>query len=145
MRPLRAARRPGHDDGSIAVELSIVMPLMLLLLALVYGYGRVSQVSGALEAGTRDGARAASQARDATGAQQAAEQAVRSSLTVSNKACLSTLQVRLAGGVFKAGFPVTVLATCSYPLSTAGLPGAPGSIDAEASFTSPVDPNRGVR
>lgn len=137
-------RRRG-DAGSIAVELTFIMPLLLLLLALLYGYGRVAQVNGTLEAGTRDASRAASQARSADQARTVAEQAVRSSLQVGGKACLDTLEVELRNGVFRAGFPVTVDATCTYEVSDLGLPGMPGTLDASASFTSPVDPNRGVR
>lgn len=138
-------RRTRGQDGSIAVELTFIMPLLLLLLALLYAYGRVAQVNGTLEAGTRDAARSASQARSAEQALTVAEQAVRSSLQVRGQACLDTLDVRLRGGVFQAGFPVTVVATCRYRMSDLGLPGLPGELDAAASFTSPVDPNRGTR
>lgn len=139
------SRRLRGDRGSIAVELSFVMPLLLLLLALLYAYSRVAQVNGTLEAGTRDAARTASQARSAADAQAAAERAVRSSLQVRGQACLGTLEVTLRNNLFTPGFPVTVDATCTYPLGDLGLPGVPGSVTANASFTSPVDPNRGVR
>lgn len=133
------------DRGSIAVELALIMPLLLLLLSLLYGYGRVAQVNGTLEAGTRDGARAASQARSATEAREAAERAVRSSLGPGSTDCLDTLAVDLRNGLFRPGLPVTVTARCSYPLSDLGLPGVPGDANVSSSFTSPVDPNRGVR
>lgn len=138
-------RRIRGEDGSIAVELAFIMPLLMLLLGLLYAYGRVAQVNGTLEAGTRDAARSASQARSADQALTVAQEAVRSSLQVRGKACLDTLKVELRGGVFQAGFPVTVDATCSYRMSDLGLPGLPGELDASASFTSPVDPNRGTR
>lgn len=136
---------PGGDRGSLAVELSIVMPLLLLLLALLYGYGRAAQVNGTLEAGTRDAARAASQARSAADARDVARAAVESSLTVSGQTCLDSLDVSLRNDVFQAGFPVTVDATCTYSLDDLGLPGIPGEITVTSSFTSPVDPNRGIR
>lgn len=138
-------RRLRGDDGSIAVELVFLMPLFLLLLALLYGYGRVAQVNGTMEAGTRDAARSASQARSAAEAEQAAERAVLSSLGAGGQACRDTLEVSLRGGVFRAGFPVTVEASCTYPLGDLGLPGVPGTVEVTSSFTSPVDPNRGVR
>lgn len=121
------------------------MPLMLLLLALLYGYGRVAQANGTMEAGARDAARAASQSRSASEAEAAAERAVRSSLGAGATACQNTLRVVLRNGVFRAGFPVTVVATCTYPLGDLGLPGVPGTVDVSSTFTSPVDPNRGVR
>ena len=133
------------DRGSLAVELAIIMPLLLLLLALIYAYGRVAQANGTLEAGTRDGARAASQARSGDDAQAAAERAVRDSLGPGATRCLDTLQVRLREPQLQAGFPVTVRSTCVYPLADLGLPGVPGDVTISSSFTSPVDPNRGVR
>lgn len=139
-RPARVRR----DDGSMAVELAFIMPLLLGMLALLYGYGRVAQMNGTIEAGTRDAARSASQARSAAEAQDVAERAVRSSLPAGATQCLGTLDVRLRHGVFQPGFPVTVEATCSYPLGDL-LPGIPGTVEASSSFTSPLDPNRGVR
>ena len=133
------------DEGSLAVELAVVVPLVLLLLALVHAYGRVAQVNGTLEAGARDGARAASQARSAPDAQDAAERAVRASLGPGSTACQDSLRVGLRDGVFRAGYPVTVEAACSYPVDDLGLPGLLGSVDVSSTFTSPVDPNRGVR
>lgn len=136
--------RARSDTGSMAVELTIIMPLLLLMLSLVYAYGRVTQMNGTLEAGTRDAARSASQARSAVEAQAVAEQAVRTSLPAGATRCLDTLQVLLRDGVFQAGLPVTVTSTCRYPLGDL-VPGVPGSVEASSSFTSPVDPNRGVR
>lgn len=141
-----SGRRGGAGDrGSVAVELAFLMPLLLLLLSLLYGYGRVAQANGTMEAGARDAARAASQARSATEARQAAERAVRSSLGPGATACQDTLRVALRNGVFRAGFPVTVEARCTYPLGDLGLPGVPGTVEVSSAFTSPVDPNRGVR
>lgn len=137
--------RAHSDAGSLAVELAFVMPLLLLLLSLIYGYGRVAQANGIMEAGTRDAARAASQARSAEQAEAAAERAVRSSLGDGAVACQASLKVVLRGGLFKAGFPVTVTSTCTYPLDDLGLPGLPGEVEVSSSFTSPIDPNRGVR
>ena len=132
-----------RDAGSMAVELTIIMPLLLLMLSLVYGYGRVAQVNGTIEAGTRDAARSASQARSVAEAQEVAERAVRISLPAGATQCLSSLDVAL-DGLFAGGQAVTVTSTCSYPLGDL-LPGVPGTVEASSSFTSPLDPNRGVR
>lgn len=127
----------------MAVELAFVMPLLFAMLSLLYGYGRVAQMNGTMEAGTRDAARSASQARSAAEAQQVAERAVRSSLPAGATACLDTLAVALQG-VFEGGYAITVETTCRYPLGDL-LPGVPGTVEASSSFTSPLDPNRGVR
>lgn len=131
------------DRGSIAVELAFVAPIFLLLLSLLYAYARVAQVNGTLDAGTRDAARAASQARTIDDAQEQAEQIVRSSLGTGSQRCLDTLQARVVGA-FAAGLPVKVRSTCRYSLDDLGLPGVPGEVTVSSSFTSPVDPGRGL-
>lgn len=136
-------RRHDGDRGSMAVELALVAPMLLLLLALVYGYGRVAQVNGVMEAGTRDAARAASQARTVQDAERVARDAVLSSLPAAGERCVASLQVVVVG-VFEAGFPVKVRAQCRYPLGNLGLPGVPGEVTVSSSFSSPVDPQRGL-
>ena len=133
----------GSDAGSIALELTLVAPLLLLMVALVVGYGRVAQVNGVMEAGTRDAARAASQARSVASAETSARDAVLSSIGGPDSECGRSLQVDVVG-LFAAGVPVKVRARCSYPLGDLGLPGLPGSVTVSSSFTSPVDPDRGV-
>jgi hypothetical protein len=135
-------RRPSGDEGSLALEFALIAPALFALLALVFAYGRVAQVNGTIEAGTRDAARSASMARSGDEALGAADAAVRDA--VGTGTCDRTLDVRLEGG-FEPGFPITVVARCTYTLADLGLPGAPGSVDVESRFTSPVDPNRGVR
>jgi hypothetical protein len=135
-------RRPSGDEGSLALEFALIAPALFALLALVFVYGRVAQVNGTIEAGTRDAARSASMARSEDEALQAAEAAVRD--TVGDGTCGKTLDVLLEGG-FEPGFPITVVATCTYTLSDLGLPGAPGQVKVQSRFTSPVDPNRGVQ
>ncbi len=46
--------------------------------------------------------------------------------------------------MFVPGQPVTVTARCSYPMDDLAV-GMPGSVTVEATFSSPLDPNRGVR
>lgn len=135
-------RRPSGDEGSLALEFALIAPALFAMLALVFAYGRVAQVNGTIEAGTRDAARSASLARSEGEALQAAESAIRDA--VGDGTCGKSLGVRLEGG-FEPGFPITVVATCTYSLSDLGLPGAPGSVKVESRFTSPVDPNRGVQ
>jgi hypothetical protein len=138
-----SGRRVG-DSGTLALELVIVMPALLLLLALIYAYGRVAQVTGTLESGVRDASRAATQARDVVEAETTAEQVIRDAVGPGATACLATLDVAPIE-VFEPGFPVTVRASCRYPLGDLGLPGLPGDVTASAVFSSPLDPNRGVR
>lgn len=134
-------RRP--DDGSIALELVVLAPLVLLLLGLVYAYGQVTQLHGVMEAGTRDAARAASQARSTLGAQEAAREAVLSSLGGATSPCARSLAVEVQAPL-AAGTTVRVAARCTSTLAGLGLPGLPGDVTVESVFSSPVDPNRGA-
>lgn len=142
----RGAARLPRDGGSMAVELAFIMPVLLLMVALLFGYGRVAQVNGALEAGTRDAARAASQARTLVEAERAAERAVVSSLGGTAAECgggKPTVELLGRATQFSPGSSVTVRATCVYPLADV-LPGAPGEANVSSTFTSPLDPNRGL-
>ncbi|MDQ1289089.1 MAG: hypothetical protein QG622_2655 [Actinomycetota bacterium] len=132
------------DRGALAVEFVIVVPALLMLLSLVFAYGRVAQVNGTMEAGVRDGARSASQARDRAGALAAAERIVREALGPGATSCAASLRVTL-DATFTPGSTLTVRAECTYSMDDLGLPGMPGSITSRSVFSSPLDPNRGVR
>ncbi|HLT82996.1 MAG TPA: TadE family protein [Phototrophicaceae bacterium] len=134
--------RQQGERGSIAIELAFLAPVVLLILALIWGYGRVAWANGHLEAGTRDAARVATQARSLQEAQAAAERAVRDA-TAAVPACQSTARVTLTGR-FQPGETITVDATCRYPLGDIGLPGAPGTMNPTSSFSSVLDRHRGV-
>ncbi len=136
-------RRTSTDDGAIAIELVILFPMMLLLIALVAAYGRLGLVNGNFDSGVRDATRSATQARDAGDAQRVAEQALRTAIQGISKPCLDTLEVDPIP-VFEPGRPLTVTARCSYPMSDLAV-GMPGSVTLESEFSSPLDPNRGVR
>jgi len=121
----------------------MIAPGLLLILALIFAYGRTAQVNGLLESGTRDAARTATIARSAGEAEQRATAAINASLTDAPTACRASLRVELIGN-FTPGEPITVRARCSYSLSDLGLPGAPGTVRTTSSFTSMLDPYRGV-
>jgi TadE-like protein len=131
-----------NDRGSLSVELVFLVPMLLLMLALVYGFARVAQTNQTFEAGVRDAARAATQARSMTQALQVAEESLRTSLGPGATDCLDTLDVDIPGG-YRAGYIVTVDASCSYSLGDL-VPGIPGNVQVTASFASPLDPNRRV-
>ncbi len=136
-------RRPRHaDGGSIAVEMAFAVPALLLVFGLIFAYGRVAQVNGTLEAGTRDAARAATISRSYDEAVQRANAAVREAMAGSPD-CLGSLSVSVSRN-FEAGEPITVDSTCTYSLADIGLPGGLGRVTPHSTFTSMLDPNRGV-
>ena len=142
-----AARRYAgrcDESGSLAIELAMVAPGILLIFGLIFAYGRVGQVNGTLESGTRDAARSVTLARSYDDALDRAKAVVLDAMKDAPQSCQDTLQVRITGD-YESGEPVTVTTQCSYDLSDLGLPGAPGTLDAESSFTSMLDPYRGLQ
>jgi hypothetical protein len=137
-RRLRARRA---DRGSLSIEYVFFTPMVFLVFALIYVYARVAQVNGVLDTGTRDAVRVATQAFSYGDAQRAADKVVRGEVGTGSQECLDTLQVAVSPN-FRPGQTITVTASCSYPISDAGLPGAPGTLHVNAQFSSVLDPNR---
>ena len=138
----RATRRR-DERGSLAVEMAIIVPSLLLIFGLIYAYGRAAGVNGTLEAGTRDAARSATIARSYDEAQQRARNVVRTAIADLPKSCRDSVRVEVSPNFFP-GEPITVDATCDYKMSDLGLPGVGGDITARSSFTSMLDPHRGI-
>ncbi len=137
-------RQPARDErGSLAVEMAMITPAILLVFGLIFAYGRVSQVNGTLESGTRDAVRSATMARSVDEARDRARAAIRDAIRATPQACQDSVQVDVVGD-FVPGEPITLEAECTYGLSDIGLPGAPGTVTAHSSFTSMLDPYRGV-
>jgi hypothetical protein len=136
-------RRTREERGSLSVEMAMIAPALLGLFAIIFAYGQVGQVNGLLDSGARDGARSATVARSLDQAREVSLSAVREAVKDAPKDCQDSLQVRIVGD-YTPGEPITVDADCTYGLSQIGLPGAPGTIHAHASFTSMLDPNRGL-
>ena len=127
----------------MAVEMAIIIPSLLLIFGLIYAYGRAAQVNGTLESGTRDAARSATIARSYDEAQDRAETVVRAAIADMPTSCQDSVRVSVSRN-FLPGEPITVDVECDYLLSDLGLPGAPGDITAKSSFTSMLDPYRGL-
>jgi Flp pilus assembly protein TadG len=141
--------RHADERGSLAVEMAIIIPSLLLIFALIFAYGRAASVNGNLESATRDAARAATLARSYDDARQRVDQVLTEGLAGAPPSCRATLQwanepQSFRPGDFQPGNPITVQATCAYSLSDLGLPGAPGTVHPVSSFTSMLDPYRGV-
>lgn len=134
--------RRRDETGSLALEMAMLAPCILLIFALIFAYGRVAQVHGVLDSGTRDAARTATRAQSYGDARTQARQVVAEAVTGAPTACQDNLQVSVTHN-FTPGEPITVTATCHYGLSDV-LPGAPGSVTATSSFTSMLDPNHGI-
>jgi hypothetical protein len=138
---MTAVRRT--EAGSLAVEMAMVAPGLLLIFGLIFAYGRAAQVNGTLESGTRDAARSATVARSYHDALERANAVLLDAMKDAPQSCQNSLDLKITGD-YLPGEPVTVSAHCTYDLSDLGLPGAPGTLTAESSFTSMLDPYRGL-
>ena len=132
------------EAGSLAIEMAMVAPGLLLIFGLIFAYGRAAQVNGTLEPGTRDAARSVTLARSYDDALDRANAVMLDALKDAPQSCQDSLDVEIVGD-YQPGEPVTVSTQCTYDLSDLGLPGAPGTLTSRSSFTSMLDPYRGLQ
>jgi Flp pilus assembly protein TadG len=133
------------DRGSVSVELALLAPALLLLLAFAILAGRTQIAEGAVAEAARAAAREASLARDATTAATRADAQAERTLAAQNLRCQRTsVDVNTAGFQAPPGQPgdVTVTIACVVGMADLLTPGLPGAVTVEASFTSPVDAYR---
>lgn len=128
-------RQAAGDDGSIALELAVIFPVLLTFLCLIVGAGWIvgsrSDVSGAAQAG----ARAAATARFPGDMNHLASQAANAALSGSDTC--SNPQVSV-GGALVPGGEVSVTVTCVVDLgklATFGLFGSSRTVSATAEAT----------
>jgi Flp pilus assembly protein TadG len=139
-----SARPTRRERGSTSLELVLVVPALLAVLALLLAYGRQAQVSGLLENAARDGARTATLARSYAEADLRVRAVVRDVLVAAPASCRDSAGSSVGDpAAFVAGRPVTVRVWCSRELADVGLP-LPAVV-VTRSFTSPLDPYRGTR
>ncbi|MEV4824535.1 TadE family protein [Micromonospora sp. NPDC049274] len=131
--------------GSASIEMAVVAPAILALIAGTIIGGRLNLARQALEAAAYDAARTASLARTAAEANAQAQAAANSTLDAQGLSCTNlSVTVSAAGFGVPVGQPATVTATvsCTATLSDVALPGMPGAVPLAASFTSPLDTYR---
>jgi Flp pilus assembly protein TadG len=134
-----------REEGSMAVELVMLAPVMVLVILLLVAGGRIALASNAAEAAAIAAAREASLSRTTAEAQQDANQAAQVSMSQSGYAC-TTLSVFIddSGLNVPLGQVGTVSGTitCTLNLSDVALPGLPGTWTIERTAESPVDAYR---
>jgi Flp pilus assembly protein TadG len=128
----------------MALELVLVVPVLLAVLALLLAFGRQAQVTGLLQAAARDGARAATLSRSYDEALERVADVARATLAGGPSTCRSSLGWDVGPRAsFAAGNAVTVRVWCTRTLTDVGLP-LPGAV-VTRTFTSALDPYRGTR
>lgn len=111
----RGRRR--RERGSLAIELVILTPILVLFMAVLVALGRIVEAQGQVDGAARDAARAASIAQTSSGiALQDAQTAADQDLVGAGK-CVDTPQVSFGGGTDLApGGVVNVVITCKVSL-----------------------------
>ncbi|WP_375000210.1 TadE/TadG family type IV pilus assembly protein [Aeromicrobium sp. CTD01-1L150] len=119
-------RRRSDERGAIAMEFLIMAPLLLAMIFLVVGMGRVAQAGGGVNAAAYEAARAASLERNHGAATAAGQAAATRSLSQRGMSCVG-LNVRVDTGDYRAGGQVRARVSCQANLSDLVLVGFPGS------------------
>jgi len=138
-------KRGDSQAGSAAVEMAIIAPGLLLLIALLIFGGRNALATGAVEQAAVDAARAASLTRVGGEAQSAAREAAARSLADQGLACNSVdVAVDTSGFSTPPGQAARVSATvtCNLRLSDLGLPGLPSGKTITGTAVSVIDTYR---
>lgn len=133
------------DRGAVSLELAILAPALLLMLSFAIWAGRTQIADNAVQEAARAAAREASIALDAGTATSLATSQANATLAEQNLKCQSvSVQVDTSGFATPIGVSgdVTVTVSCTISMADLLAPGLPGTVEVEASFTSPVDAYR---
>jgi hypothetical protein len=121
-----------NERGTAAVEMVLVAPALVLLLAAIVGAGRVVTTKSAVLSVAREASRAASEAPNAETAKSIAQQRIEE-LAADLGLDPSRLEVHQSAGGFERGAPYSVEIT--YRVELDDLPGLgflPGSFSVSA-------------
>ena len=137
-------RRWRDEGGMAAVELVLLTPLALVVLAFLVIAGRLSTVTADVAAASRDAARSASISQSYDEAVAAATATAHASLAAQDVTCRN---LTVAGGdpsTFVAGGEVAITVSCDVSLGDVALPGIPGSRTVASTSAEVIDRFRGV-
>ena len=132
-------RRPGSwsQRGSMAAELTIITPLLLVFLMLLAGLGRLIDAQGQVYGAARDAARTASLQRSGPTADDAAQRAVDADL--AGRCVTRPRAVRVSADPFAPGNLVTYEVTCQASLKGLGVFAIPATKRVSARASAPLD------
>jgi Flp pilus assembly protein TadG len=128
-----------RDRGSIAVELVVMAPLLIVLFLFVVGLGRIAHTTGQVEGAAAEAARTASLQRTPASAAQAGDDAGRAQL--ADRGCQS-LDIDVDTRGLRPGGEVTARVRCVASLAGLSWAGFPGSRTFTATATAPIETYR---
>lgn len=143
---MTGARRSRQDRGTAAVELTLAVPALMIMLALMVAGGRLWFARASVSEAAYAAARAAALARTSTEAGSDGPLAAARALDTAGLHCSPrAVEVDTSGFLVAVGDPATVRATvtCSVPFADLVLPGMPGSITLRAEGSAALDTYRG--
>jgi Flp pilus assembly protein TadG len=128
---MSSARTTANQRGAATVELTLLVPALLLVVGLLVAGGRLWFARTTVIEAAQTAARAATLARSADTAVSAGRDAGSQSLATAGLQCRSTsVSINSAAFSVPAGTPSTVTSTvmCRVDFSDIFLPGWPGSV-----------------
>jgi Flp pilus assembly protein TadG len=142
-RPLlrRLWQGAAGESGSVATELVLLTPLLILMLLFVVALGRLASARLDVDGAAAQAARAASIARDPSAATAMAQQTATSALGSEGVTC-GHLTVTTDTAQFAPGGSVAVTVTCSVGLSDLSGLRLPASESISSTSTSVIDTYR---
>ncbi len=129
------------ERGVAAIELVLMAPVLLVVLLLVVGLGRMADARQQIESVAADSARAASLERNTALSAGAARAAAQRSLGDAGLSCTG-LDVNVDISDYQPGGQVQVTVSCTAQLRDVALSGLPGSREFTASSTVPIETYR---
>jgi len=142
----RTAGRHGRlrdQRGSLAVELVVLSPIIVLFGLVGLGLGRYEVVRSQVVDAAHSGAEAAAATPDGANAPAAAVAAVLPALQQDQHDCPDP-QVMTDTSAFRPGGSVEVTVVCAVPTSELSLVGLGGSLTVVAASSLPIDTYRSV-
>ena len=136
--------RMNSQRGSVALEMAVIFPGLLLILSLLILGGRVYTAHNAVQQSAADAARAASNARTRSVATSQARSAAINQLRQQGLNCAPQVSVDSSGFNSRVGTTaaVSTTVTCDVPTGDLFLPGIPGTKTVSATAVSPLDTYR---
>ena len=139
-------RRATNERGAATVEITLLVPALVIFLGLLIAGGRLWFARTAVIEAAHTSARAASLARTAAEASADGQSAAAASLSTAGLVCMDrSVVIGAAAFSVPVGTPATVTAriSCRVPFSDVVLPGMPGSIPLVGHGDSALDIYRG--
>lgn len=140
---MTARRGRRCERGAAAIELVLMAPVLLAVLLLVVGLGRMAQARQQIESVAADSARAASLERNTALSAAAARTAAQRSLGDGGLSCTG-LQVHVDISDYQPGGQIQVTVSCTAQLRDVALSGLPGTRVFTATSTVPIETYRAV-